>query len=84
MHNPQVRYEMITEKMTGKSILMRWPPVEYEYTAPTGEVLEPAKVVNARRKYFVQGGNREAYAKYFYQDSRPCFTMRLKFPGDVT
>ena len=74
---------MITEKMTGKTILMRWPPVEYEYTAPTGEVLDPVKAVNTRLKYFVQGGNREASAKYLYEDFRPCFIMKLRFPGNV-
>ena len=66
------------ERMTGKALFERYGPADYDYFAPTGVKLDPAKAINMRVKYLVTGGNREASVKFRDTDFRPCFTIQFK------
>ena len=70
------------ERMTGAAILKRWPPADYQYITPTGQVAsDPASLISGRCLYWAKGGRETAEMKRFYNDFRPAFTMRLKGEG---
>ena len=71
------------EKMTGKAILKKWPPANFDYVAADGKPHhDPASYINGREKYHAGGDANGGAMQKFYTDSRPLFAMRPKAKAD--